>query len=44
MHKIRNTKGEVTIEIEGIKIIIMKTLPINLKNLDTMGDFYVNIN
>lgn len=37
MHKIRNTKGEVTIEIEGIKIIIMNSLPINLNILDTMG-------
>lgn len=25
MHKIRNTKREVTIEIEGIKIIIINT-------------------
>lgn len=44
MHKIRNTKGEIAKEIEETKIILMNTLHINLKSLDTIDDFQVNVN
>lgn len=44
MHKTRNTGREVAIEIEEVKIIIMNTLHINLKNVDKLDDFWVDIN
>lgn len=44
MYKIRNIKGEIAKEIEEIKIILMNILYINLKSLDIIDDFQVNVN